>query len=77
VLDEDRDGWYVSRCVGEDGTHLGAYMVRSGVALADKDEYLADEADARRRRAGAWEGAFMPSQLPRSTCRPAAQHKHR
>ena len=60
VLDEDRDGWYVSRCVGEDGTDLGAYMVRSGLALADRDDYLADEADARRRRAGAWEGQFMP-----------------
>lgn len=60
VLDEDRDGWYVSRCVSEDGTDLGAYMVRSGLALADNDEYLADEADARRRGAGAWEGEFMP-----------------
>jgi endonuclease YncB( thermonuclease family) len=59
VLDEDQDGWYVSRCVGEDGTDLGAYMVRSGLALADADDYLADEADARRRRAGAWEGQFM------------------
>ena len=60
VLDEDRDGWYVARCVGEDGTDLAAYMVRSGLALADADDYLAEEADARRRRAGAWEGAFMP-----------------
>jgi endonuclease YncB( thermonuclease family) len=60
VLDEDPDGWYLSRCVGEDGTDLGAYMVRSGLALADKNAYSADEADARRRRAGAWEGQFMP-----------------
>ena len=60
VLHEDREGWYVSRCVGEDGADLGAYMVRSGLALADEDDYLADEADARRRRAGAWEGRFMP-----------------
>jgi endonuclease YncB( thermonuclease family) len=60
VLDEDQEGRYVSRCVGEDGTDLSAYMVRSGLALADAAEYLADEADARRRRAGAWEGEFMP-----------------
>jgi endonuclease YncB( thermonuclease family) len=60
VLHEDRDGWYVARCVGEDGADLGAYMVRSGLALADTAEYRADEAEARRRRVGAWEGAFMP-----------------
>jgi endonuclease YncB( thermonuclease family) len=60
VLDEDQDGGYVARCASEDGTDLGAYMVRSGLALADTKEYLAEEAEARRRRAGAWEGAFMP-----------------
>lgn len=60
VLNEDPDGWYVARCVGEDGTDLGAYMVRSGLALADTDDYRAEQADARRRGAGAWEGAFMP-----------------
>lgn len=60
VLDEDRDGWYVSRCVSEDGTDLGAYMVRSGLALADTEDYLTEQADARRRGAGAWEGAFLP-----------------
>jgi endonuclease YncB( thermonuclease family) len=60
VLDEDQDGWYVARCVSKDGTDLGAYMVRSGLALADRDDYMAEQADARRRRAGAWEGAFMP-----------------
>jgi hypothetical protein len=38
VLDEDQDGWYVARCVGEDGADLGAYMVRSGLALADTKE---------------------------------------
>jgi endonuclease YncB( thermonuclease family) len=59
VVDEDRRGDYVARCVGEDGIDLGAYMVRSGLALAT-DDYRAEEADARRRRAGAWEGAFMP-----------------
>ena len=59
VLDEDRNGWYVSRCVSGDGTDLAAYMVRSGLALADADAYLAEEADARRRGVGAWEGEFM------------------
>jgi endonuclease YncB( thermonuclease family) len=60
VLDESQDGWYIARCEGEDGTDLSAYMVRSGLALADTDDYLAEQADARRRGAGAWEGAFMP-----------------
>jgi endonuclease YncB( thermonuclease family) len=60
VLAEDRDGWYVSRCVGEHGADLGAYMVRSGLALAATDDYRAEQADARRRSAGAWEGTFMP-----------------
>ena len=60
VVREDRDGWYVARCVGEDGTDLGAYMVRAGLALAATDRYQAEEADARRRGAGAWEGQFMP-----------------
>jgi endonuclease YncB( thermonuclease family) len=38
-------------------------MVKSGLALADpdlSDDYLDVEAEARRRRAGAWEGDFMP-----------------
>lgn len=60
VLDEDRDGWYIARCMGEDGTDIAAYMVRSALALAGTDDYRAEEAEARRRRAGAWEGAFMP-----------------
>lgn len=60
VLDEDRDGAYVARCLGEDGADIAGYMVRSGLALAEGDDYLTEEADARRRGAGAWEGAFMP-----------------
>jgi hypothetical protein len=44
VLAEDRDGWYVSRCVGEHGADLGAYMVRSGLALAATDDYRAEQA---------------------------------
>ena len=60
MLDEDQKGRYLSRCVSEDGTDLGAYMVRSGLALADMDDYLAEQAEARRRGAGAWEGAFLP-----------------
>ena len=63
VLDEDDGGAYVARCLAEDGTDLSAYMVKSGLALADPDsaeEYLDEQAEARRRRAGAWEGEFMP-----------------
>ena len=60
VLEEDRDGWFIARCRGEDGTDLAAYMVRAGLALAAADDYRAEEAQARRRRVGAWEGVFMP-----------------
>ena len=60
VVEEDQDGCYLSRCRGNDGTDLGAYMVRSGLALPSTGDYLVEEADARRRGAGAWEGEFMP-----------------
>ena len=60
VIEEDPDGCYQSRCMREDGADLGAYMVRSGLALAKSDAYMAEEADAARRHAGAWEGEFMP-----------------
>jgi endonuclease YncB( thermonuclease family) len=72
VLDEDENGAYVSRCLAEDGTDLAAYMVRSGLALADREhssEYLDDEAEARRRRTGAWQGEFMPPWQWRSSGR--------
>ncbi len=58
VIKEDRNGCYRSRCTREDGTDLAAYMVRSGLALAMSEAYMADEVDARRRRAGAWGGEF-------------------
>jgi endonuclease YncB( thermonuclease family) len=63
VLDEDQGGAYVARCLAEDGTDLAAHMVKSGLALADRarsEDYLAEEAEARRQAAGAWQGAFMP-----------------
>ena len=60
VIEEDRNGCYQSRCTREDGGDLGAYMVRSGLALAMSEAYMADEANAQRRRAGAWEGEFTP-----------------
>jgi len=71
VLDEDEDGVYVARCLA-DGTDLSAYMVKAGLALADRarsDDYLDEEAEARRRGAGAWEGAFMPPWQWRSSPR--------
>jgi endonuclease YncB( thermonuclease family) len=53
VLDEDQDGWYVARCVGEDGADLGAYMVRSGLrSPTPRNTWL-----TRPRRAG---GALAP-----------------
>ena len=60
VIEEDSNGCYQSRCTREDGADLGAYMVRSGLALAKSDAYMAEEADAARRGAGAWAGEFMP-----------------
>lgn len=72
VLDEDDDGAYVARCLADDGTDLSAYMVKAGLALADRDrsdDYLDEEVEARRRGAGAWEGAFMPPWQWRSSRR--------
>jgi endonuclease YncB( thermonuclease family) len=72
VLDEDEGGAYVARCLAEDGTDLSAYMVKSGLALANPDrseDYLDEEAEARRRGAGAWEGDFMPPWQWRSSQR--------
>ncbi len=60
VEDRDRYGRAVSRCqVG--GADVGKAMVRSGLALAYRrysTRYVGDEADARRREAGMWAGAF-------------------
>lgn len=60
VEDRDRYGRAVSRCqVG--GADVGRAMVRSGLALAYRrysTRYVGDEADARRREAGLWAGAF-------------------
>jgi endonuclease YncB( thermonuclease family) len=60
VIQEDPNGCYQSRCTREDGADLGASMVRSGLALAQSDAYMAEETDAMRRRAGAWDGEFLP-----------------
>jgi endonuclease YncB( thermonuclease family) len=60
VIEEDPNGCYQSRCMREDGADLGASMVRSGLALAKSDAYMAEETDAMRRRAGAWDGEFLP-----------------
>ena len=68
VIEEDPNGCYQSRCMREDGADLGAYMVRSGLALAKSDAYMAEETDAMRRRAGAWDGEFLPPWQWRSSC---------
>jgi endonuclease YncB( thermonuclease family) len=69
VIEEDPDGCCQSRCMREDGGDLGAYMVRSGLALAKSDAYMAEETDAMRRRAGAWDGEFLPPWQWRSAAR--------
>jgi endonuclease YncB( thermonuclease family) len=72
VLDEDESGAYLARCLAEDGTDLSAYMVKSGLALPEPDgsqDYLDEQAEARQRGAGAWEGDFMPPWQWRSSGR--------
>jgi hypothetical protein len=57
------DGVYVARCTVRDNIDVGAYMVHTGLALADRrvgDDYVAAEEAARAARAGAWSGTFTP-----------------
>jgi endonuclease YncB( thermonuclease family) len=63
VVDDSQDGVYVARCTVRDHIDLGAYMVRAGLALADRrvgGDYVAAEGAARAARAGAWGGTFTP-----------------
>ncbi|MDZ3832352.1 MAG: thermonuclease family protein [Sphingopyxis sp.] len=43
-----------------DGIDLGAEMVRAGWAVTDGDAYLIEEAEARAKKRGIWQGAFTP-----------------
>ena len=52
---------YVAQCKVRHGVDLGGYMVRAGLALADRKsskDYVADEAAAIAAAAGVWSGTF-------------------
>ena len=62
VLDDTPADGYVAQCKVRHGVDLGGYMVRAGLALADREageDYLADEA-AAKAAAGVWGGVFNP-----------------
>jgi endonuclease YncB( thermonuclease family) len=63
VLDDTPAEGYVAQCKVRDEIDLGAYMVRSGLALADPevaDGYRAEQAAAKAAAAGIWGGTFNP-----------------
>jgi endonuclease YncB( thermonuclease family) len=54
---------YVAQCKVRDEVDLGHYMVRAGLALADREvseDYIAGEAAAQAAAAGVWGGTFNP-----------------
>ncbi|HSA79726.1 MAG TPA: thermonuclease family protein [Geminicoccaceae bacterium] len=62
VVDDTADD-YVARCKVRHGVDLGGYMVRAGLALADRkagEAYLPEEAEAKAAAAGVWGGVFNP-----------------
>jgi endonuclease YncB( thermonuclease family) len=75
VLDTDRYGRKVSRCE-RDGVDVGRVLVAEGLALAYRrysQDYVAEEADARSRGVGAWDGSFdRPEQWRSRGRRPPA-----
>jgi endonuclease YncB( thermonuclease family) len=53
----------VAQCKVRDEVDLGHYMVRAGLALADREvseDYVAGEAAAQAAAAGVWGGTFNP-----------------
>ncbi|MDE0800939.1 MAG: thermonuclease family protein [Rhodospirillaceae bacterium] len=61
-LDTDRYGRMVARCFGRDGSDIGEWMVRRGLALAYRRysrEYVDEEADAETAERGLWSGEFV------------------
>lgn len=60
--DTDRYGRVVAVCRAR-GADMNRWMVREGWAVAYQEysqDYVADELDARRARAGLWAGTFVP-----------------
>ncbi len=75
MLDTDRYGRKVSRCE-RDGVDVARALVADGLALAYRrysQDYVAEEAAARARGAGAWDGSFdRPEQWRSRGLRPDA-----
>jgi endonuclease YncB( thermonuclease family) len=62
VIDDAADDAYLARCTVRDEVDLGGYLVRAGLALADRDvadDYVPLEQSARAAAAGAWGGTFV------------------
>jgi endonuclease YncB( thermonuclease family) len=63
VIDDSREDGYIAQCTVRNEVDLGAYMVRAGLALADRNasqDYVDEEAAAKAANAGAWGGTFNP-----------------
>jgi len=63
VVDDSADDAYIARCTVRDEVDLGGYLVRAGLALADRDvadDYVPLEQSAKAAAAGAWGGTFVP-----------------
>jgi endonuclease YncB( thermonuclease family) len=63
VVDDSKGDAYVAKCTVRDEVDLAGYMVRAGLALADRsasDDYVPLEQRAKAAGAGAWVGTFVP-----------------
>jgi len=61
VVDDTPADGYVAQCKVRDGVDVGGYMVRAGLALADRkagEDYVVQEAAAKAAAAGVWGGTF-------------------
>ena len=62
VINDAPEDAYIARCTVRDEIDLGGYMVRAGLALADRDateDYVPLEQSAKAAAAGAWTGTFV------------------
>ncbi len=62
VIDTDRYGRKVARCMTPAGRDVGRELVRSGMAVAYRrysEIYVPDEDSARAARRGLWQGGFQ------------------
>jgi endonuclease YncB( thermonuclease family) len=61
VVDDTPADGYVAQCKVRDEVDVGGYMVRAGLALADRkvsEDYVIHEAAAKAAAAGVWGGTF-------------------